>query len=253
MSIPFRSGRPSQIGDRYCGRQLDLVSIPFRSGRPSQPDDCCQLLETLTTCQSPSDRGVLHREVKEHEEWLSSVPCVNPLQIGASFTGGTVASSPNDVKVSIPFRSGRPSQPRGSHVIRLEVLCVNPLQIGASFTEETVAWITVELDRVNPLQIGASFTDNSSVLPALVGYYRVNPLQIGASFTGLAGASPRGWSSRVNPLQIGASFTGGERPTPQVFECVSIPFRSGRPSQGKAFSGGSSCGASRDSDDHIRC
>ena len=236
MSIPFRSGRPSQwrvvshgtecragvnplqIGASFTGgRHLCQpdpvpVSIPFRSGRPSQVGRRSMLSQTCMKCQSPSDRGVLHRPPSSLA-WHGTTPLV-----------------------SIPFRSGRPSQgvsrPRrtesgslcqspsdrgvlhsvaiGAILITFGCFRVNPLQIGASFTAGIFQIVSSLGLRVNPLQIGASFTDAFGRGRSERSRSCVNPLQIGASFTARPVRGDGGELLGVNPLQIGASFTAAE-------------------------------------------
>jgi len=57
-----------------------IVSIPFRSGRPSQKS-VAQSRGTALKCQSPSDRGVLHRSDSSSAH-PGTIPCQSPSDRG---------------------------------------------------------------------------------------------------------------------------------------------------------------------------
>jgi len=58
------------------------VSIPFRSGRPSQGDGRFRRGNSSGGCQSPSDRGVLHRSSRGGSEMAGETVCQSPSDRG---------------------------------------------------------------------------------------------------------------------------------------------------------------------------
>ena len=122
VSIPFRSGRPSQPRPNREEKCCPLhVSIPFRSGRPSQTFDRRIQSYSVRLCQSPSDRGALHRRFDRAFRAPDPDQCQSPSDRGALHSRTNAAMR------------------------RVCSKCVNPLQIGAPFT----AWCQGRL-RIDP-------------------------------------------------------------------------------------------------------
>ena len=108
VSIPFRSGRLSQLCIAMPAGTGVLVSIPFRSGRLSQGDHGTDQ-RPASARVNPLQIGAPFTERTRYRGELAIHACQSPLDRGA-FHRRERSTTDGEGQVSIPFRSGHLSQ-----------------------------------------------------------------------------------------------------------------------------------------------